>query len=49
MKANEAELKILIALLMRGGECESGDVWWDFRREVDPEDSDTEFRIKGLL
>lgn len=49
MKATEAELKILIALLLRGGRCRAGTEWWKMRSEVDPDASYTDFVVKGFV
>jgi hypothetical protein len=47
-KPTELELKLLMLLLMNGGEMTNVDEWWCIRRTVDPGNTDTELKPKGF-
>jgi hypothetical protein len=47
-RPTELELKLLMLLLMHGGEMTSIDEWWRIRRTVDPGNTDTELNPKGF-
>jgi hypothetical protein len=47
-KPTELELKLLMLLLMRGGEVPE-DEWWSLRRSVDADDTVTQLKYKQFL